>query len=717
MGIDCGGPCDACGTCTDGIQNQDETGIDCGGTCDSCPTCSDGIQNQNETGMDCGGACDACATCEDEIQNQDETGIDCGGACDACPTCDDEIQNQDETGIDCGGPCDACPTCDDEIQNQEETDIDCGGPCPACNIDECASSPCQNGGTCVDGSNSYTCNCDVGYTGPNCETVCDDIYRDVGIILDVSGSMCFSWVKGKQVRDHGGKLAKADKFIKDLANVANFKREGSHGAFMIFSRNMPPEEMDKIKFSEQQDLDNYLETIDSVIDDVNQTACYRGRYGMTDITNALDVSLARMFQRNSGMREDAEQVAVLITDGRDTNTAGHVIPEGELTPMYVEIAKRFKERKIKIFAIGVGDVSETNLRHLVQSPQHFFHAETFDELVENVTKEISTLICNDKVPPFEELIVDQKETCHTEFQIGRNTKRQGQKKCKDRCNTNAECNYYFFTNDINGYCALYSACHKRRTPAIPGSTFMKTGQPCEDVGEDDCNARYCNVNCSQLSMRCSEDWVANLCKKTCGTCKDTNTRTLTTNETVDAEETSSTQTPTIAAEEECTKKGSLSICKRCQHTDQCEKGYICCPYAKICIKSCSDAQGTCSSHEKANCYPKCPDNEENLENCNCKHSDFPAKWGSPTCADADTTSLTQSISTIPPPTTKLTVCPDNFPTIERHTESNHGDVCRNEKYHGFNVGWVCPEGCKESPNNAPYCAMSTADNSPCRVNE
>ena len=37
-------------------------------------------------------------------------------------------------------------------------------------IDECASSPCQNGGTCVDGVNSYTCNCDVGYAGKNCET-------------------------------------------------------------------------------------------------------------------------------------------------------------------------------------------------------------------------------------------------------------------------------------------------------------------------------------------------------------------------------------------------------------------------------------------------------------------------------------------------------------------------------------------------------------------
>ena len=74
-----------------------------------------------------------------------------------------------------------------------------------------------------------------------------------------------------------------------------------------------------------------------------------------------------------------------------------------------------------------------------------------------------------------------------------------------------------------------------------------SGQPCEDVSEDDCNARYCNVNCSKLSMRCSEDLIADICKKTCGKCKDTNTRTLTTNETVDVEDTSSTETPTTAA--------------------------------------------------------------------------------------------------------------------------------------------------------------------------
>lgn len=50
-------------TCSDGIQNGNETGIDCGGPdCAPCtPTCTDGIQNGSETGVDCGGP--DCAPC------------------------------------------------------------------------------------------------------------------------------------------------------------------------------------------------------------------------------------------------------------------------------------------------------------------------------------------------------------------------------------------------------------------------------------------------------------------------------------------------------------------------------------------------------------------------------------------------------------------------------------------------------------------------------
>ena len=35
-------------------------------------------------------------------------------------------------------------------------------------VDDCAGEPCQNGGTCKDGVNDYTCMCAVGYTGENC---------------------------------------------------------------------------------------------------------------------------------------------------------------------------------------------------------------------------------------------------------------------------------------------------------------------------------------------------------------------------------------------------------------------------------------------------------------------------------------------------------------------------------------------------------------------
>jgi len=36
--------------------------------------------------------------------------------------------------------------------------------------DGCEGTPCQHGGTCTDGVDSYTCKCVDGYEGTNCET-------------------------------------------------------------------------------------------------------------------------------------------------------------------------------------------------------------------------------------------------------------------------------------------------------------------------------------------------------------------------------------------------------------------------------------------------------------------------------------------------------------------------------------------------------------------
>ena len=37
-------------------------------------------------------------------------------------------------------------------------------------INECASTPCDNGGTCTDSVDGYACTCIAGYTGVHCET-------------------------------------------------------------------------------------------------------------------------------------------------------------------------------------------------------------------------------------------------------------------------------------------------------------------------------------------------------------------------------------------------------------------------------------------------------------------------------------------------------------------------------------------------------------------
>lgn len=54
---------------------------------------------------------------------------------------------------------------------------------PTAEINECTSVPCQNGGTCFYGENSFTCQCAAGYYGVTCEIVnafsYDNIYFNI----------------------------------------------------------------------------------------------------------------------------------------------------------------------------------------------------------------------------------------------------------------------------------------------------------------------------------------------------------------------------------------------------------------------------------------------------------------------------------------------------------------------------------------------------------
>ena len=78
-----------------------------------------------------------------------------------------------ETNIDeCASlPCKNSGSCQDLVNDYR---CDCSatgfrGPTCEENIDECLVSPCQNGAACNDTLGSYTCNCRDTFCGKNCQ--------------------------------------------------------------------------------------------------------------------------------------------------------------------------------------------------------------------------------------------------------------------------------------------------------------------------------------------------------------------------------------------------------------------------------------------------------------------------------------------------------------------------------------------------------------------
>ncbi|XP_051559157.1 protein jagged-1a isoform X2 [Myxocyprinus asiaticus] len=72
------------------------------------------------------------------------------------------------------------------------------------NINDCESSPCRNGGTCIDKISVYQCICAHGWEGPNCETNIDDCSMnpclDRGVCRDLVNDFyceCKNGWKGK----------------------------------------------------------------------------------------------------------------------------------------------------------------------------------------------------------------------------------------------------------------------------------------------------------------------------------------------------------------------------------------------------------------------------------------------------------------------------------------------------------------------------------------
>ena len=176
---------------------------------------------------------------------------------------------------------------------------------------------------------------------------------DVGFILDESGSVSHrNWLKEEE-------------FTKVIAKEVEVARDGGRASVITFNWNA----ILRIRFNSHLDYNSFA----SAVDGLHQ------RNGGTNIIGALNKGLDQMFQTSNGMRPESEKIAVLITDGVDSNSINS----------YRTVAEKYRQRKIKLLVVGVGPVDRRKLKELVQDQKDFFVAKNFNQLLKTFVKGVA----------------------------------------------------------------------------------------------------------------------------------------------------------------------------------------------------------------------------------------------------------------------------------------------------------------------------------------
>ena len=99
-------------------------------------------------------------------------------------------------------------------------------------IDECASDPCENGGTCVDKVNAYTCDCVKGFDGDTCQiskrylSVCD-VIRETRLVEVQNNRLCGASDQRLDFLSHISNCRKRlSRFLQELNAIYKCKHMG-----------------------------------------------------------------------------------------------------------------------------------------------------------------------------------------------------------------------------------------------------------------------------------------------------------------------------------------------------------------------------------------------------------------------------------------------------------------------------------------------------------
>ncbi|XP_003228073.3 cartilage matrix protein [Anolis carolinensis] len=230
--------------------------------------------------------------------------------------------------------------------------------------DLCATGDHDCAQVCVSAGASYSCACREGFTlnsdGKTCNACSGGAPTDLVFLIDGS----------KSVRPENFELVK--KFINQIVDSLDVSDRNAHVGLVQYSSSVR-QEFPLGQYKDKKDIKAAVRRMS-----------YMEKGTMTG--QALQYLVDSSFAISSGARPGVPKVAIVFTDGRSQDYIN-------------DSAKKAKELGYKMFAVGVGNAVEDELKEIASEPvaEHYFYTADF-RTINQIGKKLQNKICVEEDP-------------------------------------------------------------------------------------------------------------------------------------------------------------------------------------------------------------------------------------------------------------------------------------------------------------------------------
>ncbi|XP_053084460.1 cartilage matrix protein isoform X2 [Pangasianodon hypophthalmus] len=182
---------------------------------------------------------------------------------------------------------------------------------------------------------------------------CSDAATDVVFVIDGS----------KSVRPENFELVK--KWINQIVDKLDVSERNTHVGLVQYSSAVK-QEFPLGKFNNKKD-----------IKDAVKKMLYMERGTMTG--QAINFLVDKSFSSGQGARPGATKVGIVFTDGRSQDYIG-------------DAARKAKQNGYKMYAVGVGNAVEDELKEIASEPEHYFYTADF-KAINEIGKKLQINTC------------------------------------------------------------------------------------------------------------------------------------------------------------------------------------------------------------------------------------------------------------------------------------------------------------------------------------